>query len=220
MNIRSTMRPAVLAISVAAVFAAGCAETPEFSERQKGTATGAAAGAVGGAVLSKATGGSAATGALVGGALGAVAGNLWSKRMEDKRTEMQRATQGTGIDVAKTQDNQLKVNVPSDFSFDVGSAQIKPQMRPVLDQFAQGLDPKMRVTVIGHTDNTGGPELNNRLSLERAASVRDYLRNRGLDTSRMIINGRGENEPMASNDSQLGRAQNRRVEIYLSEPQA
>ena len=140
--------------------------------------------------------------------------------MEDKRTEMQRATQGTGIDVMKTQDNQLKVNVPSDFSFDIGSAQIKPQMRPVLDQFAQGLDPKMRVTVIGHTDNTGGPDVNNRLSLDRAASVRDYLRNRGLDTSRMIINGRGENEPMASNDSQVGRAQNRRVEIYLSEPQA
>jgi outer membrane protein OmpA-like peptidoglycan-associated protein len=220
MDIRSKIRPAVLAVSAVAALAAGCAETPQLSERQKGTATGAAAGAVGGAVLSKATGGNAATGAVVGGAIGAVAGNLWSKRMEEKRTEMQRATQGTGIDVAKTQDNQLKVNVPSDFSFDVGSAQIKPQMRPVLDQFAQGLDPKMLVTVIGHTDNTGGPEGNNRLSLERAASVRDYLRNRGLDTSRMIINGRGENEPMASNDSQVGRAQNRRVEIYLSEPQA
>jgi outer membrane protein OmpA-like peptidoglycan-associated protein len=219
-NISSTVRPAVLAASVVALLAAGCAETPQMSERQKGTATGAAAGAVGGAVLSKATGGSAATGAVVGGAIGAVAGNLWSKRMEEKRTEMQRATQGTGIDVVKTQDNQLKVNVPSDFSFDVGSAQIKPQMRPVLDQFAQGLDPKMRVTVVGHTDDTGGPEINNRLSLDRAASVRDYLRNRGLDTSRMIINGRGENEPMASNDSQAGRAQNRRVEIYLSEPQA
>ena len=62
--------------------------------------------------------------------------------------------------------------------------------------------------------------MNNRLSLDRAASVRDYLRSRGLDTSRMIINGRGENEPMASNDTQVGRAQNRRVEIYLSEPQA
>jgi outer membrane protein OmpA-like peptidoglycan-associated protein len=220
MDIRSKIRPAVLAASAVAVLAAGCAETPQMSERQKGTATGAAVGAVGGAVLSKATGGSAATGAVVGGAVGAVAGNLWSKRMEDKRSEMQRATQGTGIDVVKTQDNQLKVNVPSDFSFDVGSAQIKPQMRPVLDQFAQGLDPKMRVTVIGHTDNTGGPEVNNRLSLDRAASVRDYLRNRGLDTSRMIINGRGENEPMASNDTQVGRAQNRRVEIYLSEPQA
>jgi outer membrane protein OmpA-like peptidoglycan-associated protein len=220
MDIRSKIRPAVLAASAVAVLAAGCAETPQMSERQKGTATGAAVGAVGGAVLSKATGGSAATGAVVGGAVGAVAGNLWSKRMEDKRSEMQRATQGTGIDVVKTQDNQLKVNVPSDFSFDIGSAQIKPQMRPVLDQFAQGLDPKMRVTVIGHTDNTGGPEVNNRLSLDRAASVRDYLRSRGLDTSRMIINGRGENEPMASNDTQVGRAQNRRVEIYLSEPQA
>jgi outer membrane protein OmpA-like peptidoglycan-associated protein len=222
MNNPSLKRRPTLAASalVAALVATGCAETPQLSQRQKGTATGAAAGAVGGAVLSKATGGNAATGAVIGGALGAVAGNLWSKRMEDKRAEMQRATQGTGIDVLKTQDNQLKVNVPADFSFDVGSAAIKPQMRPVLDQFAQGLDPRMRVTVIGHTDNTGGPEINNRLSLERAASVRDYLRNRGLDTSKMIINGRGENEPVVANDTATGRAQNRRVEIYLSEPQA
>lgn len=221
MNVRSRIRPTVLTATVAtALFASGCAETPRLSERQKGTATGAAVGAVGGAVLSKATGGKAATGAVLGGAVGAVAGNLWSKRMEDKRAEMQRATQGTGIDVLKTQDNQLKVNVPADFSFDVGSAEVKPQMRPVLDQFAQGLDPKMRVTVVGHTDNTGGPELNNRLSLERAASVRDYLRHRGIDSTRVIVNGRGENEPVASNDTQVGRAQNRRVEIFLSEPQA
>ena len=110
----------------------------------------------------------AATGAVVGGAIGAVAGNLWSRRMEEKRAEMQRATQGTGIEVARTPDNQLKVNVPSDFSFDSGRADIKPQMRPVLDQFAQGLDPKMRVTIVGHTDSVGEDDLNNRLSLDRA----------------------------------------------------
>ena len=155
---------------------------------------------------------------MVGGAIGAVAGNLWSKRMEEKRAEMQRATQGTGIDVVRTPDNQFKVNVPSDFSFNSGSAEIKPQMRPVLDQFAQGLDPRMRVTIVGHTDNVGGDELNNRLSLDRASNVRDYLRNHGVDSSRMITNGRGEQQPVASNDTSTGRAQNRRVEIFLSEP--
>ena len=157
-------------------------------------------------------------GAVIGGAIGAVAGNLWSKRMEDKRAEMNRATQGTGIQVARTNDNQLKVAVPSDFSFDTGSAAIKPQMRPVLDQFAQGLSASQHVTIVGHTDNVGGESVNNRLSLERAASVREYLRTHGVDPSRIMVNGRGEAEPIASNDTVGGRAENRRVEIFLSEP--
>jgi outer membrane protein OmpA-like peptidoglycan-associated protein len=209
----------VLAVAAALALAAGC---DTMSERERGTAKGAGIGAATGAVVGAATGGSdrAAKGAVVGGAIGAVAGNLWSKRMEDKRAQMERATQGTGIDVARTQDNQLKVNVPSDFSFDVGSAAIKPQMRPVLDQFAQGLDPRMRVTVVGHTDDTGGEAINDRLSLERAVSVREYLRSRGIDQGRVLANGRGEHEPLASNDSATGRAQNRRVEIFLSEPEA
>ena len=208
------LRATVVAVAAAAIGLAGC---ESMSERQRGTAVGAGVGAATGAVVGKATGGKAATGAVVGGAIGAVAGNLWSKRMEDKRAEMNRATQGTGIQVARTQDNQLKVNVPSDFSFDSGSATIKPQMRPVLNQFAQGLSADQRVTIIGHTDNVGGEALNNRLSLDRAANVREYLRMHGVDPSRIMINGRGEEEPVASNDSPTGRAENRRVEIFLSE---
>ena len=223
--------PIVLIAAATLSLAAGCGTMGNgsqhdgdrtMSERQRGTVKGAGIGAATGAVVGAATGGSdrAVKGAVIGGAIGAVAGNLWSKRMEDKRAQMERATQGTGIDVARTQDNQLKVNVPSDFSFDVGSAEIKPQMRPVLDQFAQGLDPRMRVTVVGHTDNTGGEAINDRLSLERAANVREYLRMRGIDQGRVLANGRGEHEPVASNDSSMGRAQNRRVEIFLSEPEA
>jgi outer membrane protein OmpA-like peptidoglycan-associated protein len=208
-------RPAILALAAASVGFAGC---ESMSDRQRHTAVGAGAGAATGAVVGKATGGNAATGAVVGGAIGAVAGNLWSRRMEDKRAEMNRATQGTGIQVTRTNDNQLRVAVPSDFSFDTGSAAIKPQMRPVLDQFAQGLSPNQRVTVVGHTDNVGGDVVNNRLSLERAAAVREYLRAHGVDTSRVMVNGRGEAEPIASNDTATGRAENRRVEIFLSEP--
>ena len=174
---QSNIKTTTLCTLAAAALLAGCAD---MSERQKGTATGAAIGAVAGAVLSSATGGKAGTGAVVGGAIGAVGGNLWSKRMEDKRAAMEKATQGTGIDVARTPDNQLKVNVPSDFSFDVGRAAIKPQMRPVLDQFAQGLDPTMRVRVVGHTDSTGSDAINNPLSVDRAQSVRDYLAGRGV----------------------------------------
>jgi outer membrane protein OmpA-like peptidoglycan-associated protein len=207
--------PAVLALAAGALLLAGC---ENMSERQKGTAVGAGIGAAAGAVIASATGGKAGPGAAAGAVVGAVAGNLWSKHMEDKRAAMEKATQGTGIEVARTENNELKVNVPSDFSFDVGSAAIKPQMRPVLDQFAQGLDPRMRVTVVGHTDDTGGPAVNDRLSLDRAVNVRDYLRDRGIDAGRIMANGRGEHEPIASNDTASGRAQNRRVEIYLSEP--
>jgi outer membrane protein OmpA-like peptidoglycan-associated protein len=208
-------RSAIVALAAASIGMAGC---ESMSDRQRHTAIGAGAGAAGGAVIGKATGGNAATGAVVGGAIGAVAGNLWSKRMEEKRAEMNRATQGTGIQVVRTTDNQLKVNVPSDFSFDSGSAMIKPQMRPVLDQFAQGLSANQRVTIVGHTDNVGGETLNNRLSLERASSVREYLRMQGVDPSRIMVNGRGESQPIASNDSAQGRAENRRVEVFLSEP--
>jgi len=208
-------RSAIVALAAASIGFAGC---ESMRDRQRHTAIGAGAGAATGAVVGSATGGNAATGAVVGGAIGAVAGNLWSKRMEDKRAEMNRATQGTGIQVARTNDNQLRVAVPSDFSFDSGSSAIKPQMRPVLDQFAQGLSPNQRVTIIGHTDNVGGEALNNRLSLERAASVRDYLRAHGVDANRIMVNGRGEEVPIASNDTAAGRAENRRVEILLSEP--
>jgi outer membrane protein OmpA-like peptidoglycan-associated protein len=213
-----TKLPSPTMIIAAAAAALGLAGCESMSERQRGTDPGADGGAATGAVLGKTTGGKAGTGAVVGGAIGAIVGNLWSKRMEDKRAEMNRATQGTGIQVARTQDNQLKVNVPSDFSFDTGSAAIKPQMRPVLDQFAQGLSADQRVTIIGHTDNVGGEVLNNRLSLDRAANVREYLRTHGVDPSRILVNGRGEHEPTASNETATGRAENRRVEIFLSEP--
>jgi outer membrane protein OmpA-like peptidoglycan-associated protein len=212
---RSNIKTTTLCTLAAAAFLAGCAD---MSERQKGTATGTAIGAVAGAVLSSATGGKAGTGAVVGGAIGAVGGNLWSKRMEEKRAAMEKATQGTGIDVARTPDNQLKVNVPSDFSFDVGRAAIKPQMRPVLDQFAQGLDPTMRVRIIGHTDSTGNDAINNPLSVDRAQSVRDYLAGRGVAPTRVETEGHGSREPVADNGSDAGRAQNRRVEIFLREP--
>lgn len=211
---RSNIKTTTFCTLAAAAFLVGCAD---MSERQKGTATGAAIGAVVGGVLSSATGGKAGTGAVVGGAIGAVGGNLWSKRMEEKRAAMEKATQGTGIDVARTPDNQLKVNVPSDFSFDVGRAAIKPQMRPVLDQFAQGLDPAMRVRIVGHTDSTGSDAINNPLSVDRAQSVRDYLAGRGVAPTRVETEGRGAREPVADNGSDAGRAQNRRVEIFLRE---
>lgn len=89
---------------------------------------------------------------------------------------MEQATQGTGIEVSQTQDNRLKIEIPSDVSFDPGSATIKPSLRPVLDNLASNLaqHPGTRVTIIGHTDASGSDAVNNS-SLNRAAAVRDYL---------------------------------------------
>ena len=210
-------RSAALSILATVVALAGC---ESMSEREKGTAQGAAIGAAAGALIGAATGGSAGQSAVIGGGGGAVAGNLWSKNMEDKRKAMEAATAGTGIEVARTQDNQLQVNVPSDLSFDIGRADIKPALRPVLDQFAQGLDPKMRVRIVGHTDSTGNDAINDPLSVQRATSVRNYLSNRGVDPARTEVQGRGSREPVADNTTEAGRAMNRRVEIFLSEPAA
>lgn len=212
-----TLRLRACALAATVLLAAGCAD---MSERQKGTAVGAGVGAGVGAVIGSATGGRAGTGAVIGGALGAVAGNLWSKRMEDRRTAMEQATRGTNVEVTRTDDNQLKLNIPNDISFDTGSAAIKPPLRAVLDPFANSLrdDPSARLMIVGHTDNTGSDAINNPLSVERAQSVRDYLVTRGVAASRVETAGRGDREPVASNATEAGRAKNRRVEIFLREP--
>ena len=208
--------PIVTAVSI--LFAA-CAD---MSDTQRRTATGAGIGAVAGAVVGNATGNKAGTGALIGGALGAVAGNVWSRHMEEKKRALEQATQGTGMEVSRTADNQLKLNVPADVSFDVGRADIKPELRKVLEQFAQGLQdqPTAHVRIVGHADSSGSDEANNKISLQRAISVRDYLADRGVSPNRIETFGRGSREPIASNDTEAGRARNRRVELFLSEAAA
>lgn len=205
---------ALATVAAATLLSLGCTS---MSERERGTAQGAGAGAVAGAILGGVTGGNAGRGAVLGGAVGAVAGNLWSKHLEDKRRALAQATEGTGIAVDRTADNRLKVNVPSDVSFDTGSANIKPQMRPLLDELGRNLDAGVRVTVVGHTDSTGSDAINDPLSRDRAEAVRDYLSARGLGRDRVQVQGRGAHEPVASNDTDAGRAANRRVEIFLSD---
>ena len=219
MTDRIVLRWTAAGVAAAALLMAGCAD---MSARQQGTAQGAGIGAVAGAVLGAVTGGKAGTGAVIGGALGAVAGNVWSKRQEDRRVALEQATRGTGVEVSRTADNQLKLNIPNDVSFDVNSATIRPAMRGVLDPFAAALrdDPNARVMIVGHTDNTGPDSVNNPLSHERARSVYDYLSSRGVSASHMQTAGRGEREPVADNTTESGRARNRRVEIYLREPAA
>ena len=209
----------VVSSVVLALVLGGCAN---MTETQKGTAKGAAigagAGAVVGAIAGKGKG--AAIGAAVGAAAGAVAGNVWTKRQEEQKRQMEEATAGTGVGVTQTADNRLKLDIPSDISFDVGRADIKANFRTVLDTFATSLvnNPASNVTVIGHTDNTGSDAVNNPLSVNRAASVRDYVVARGVQSSRIAIEGRGAREPLVANDTAANRAKNRRVEIFVAEP--
>ncbi|MEX8501960.1 MAG: OmpA family protein [Leptothrix ochracea] len=213
MHIRFTTRPLILSATIAAVLLSGCAG---MSETQKGTAIGAAGGAGLGALIGKATG-NTGKGAAIGGIVGAVAGNIWSKKMEDKKAAMEAATKGTGVDIARTADNQLKVNVPGDFSFDVGQAKVKPVMQPVLNKLASGLDATHLVSIVGYTDSTGSATANTQLSINRAEAVRDYMVGQGIAASRIDVSGKGAADPVADNGTTEGRAKNRRVEIFLRE---
>ena len=206
-------------IAIAATSLVGCAT---MTETQSDTAKGAGIGAIAGAVIGGVTGGSkgAAIGAAVGAAAGAGGGYLWSKNMQEQRAAMEQATQGTGVTVSQTSDNQLKLEIPSDISFDSGSYQIKSNLRPILDRFAVTLNqnPVTTVRIIGHTDNRGSDAINNPLSVNRADATRDYLVTRGVHLNRIAIDGRGSREPIADNSTAQGRAMNRRVEIFVAEP--
>ena len=213
----STPRQLVLGITAAAaLLATGCADMqmPQMSTTGRNTAIGAGVGGLAGAAI-----GHDAKGAAIGAGLGALGGYVWSQHMEQKKQAMQRATVGTGVAVTQTPDNQLKLNIPSDISFDTGRADIKSNLRPILDQFASGLSgqPNTEVRIIGHTDNTGSDAINDPLSQRRADAARDYLAARGVDPRRILTAGRGEHEPVADNSTDAGRARNRRVEIFLGE---
>ncbi len=216
------MKKIIVSLSAIAIGLSGLSGCANMTETQKTTGTGAAIGAVAGGVIGAATGGGkrAATGAAIGAAVGAGGGYLWSKHMEKQKMEMEQATQGTGVTVSQTADNRLKLDIPSDVSFDTNRYDVKPNLRPILDRFATTLNenPVTTVTIIGHTDSTGTDAINNPLSINRAASTRDYLVARGVATSRIAIDGRGSREPIANNNTAEGRAKNRRVEIFVAEP--
>jgi outer membrane protein OmpA-like peptidoglycan-associated protein len=196
----------------------GCAN---MNETQQGTAKGAGIGAAAGAVLGAVMGGrnGAVTGAVLGGAAGAVGGNIWSKKMQDQKTAMEKATVGTGVAVTQTTDNRLKLDIPSDVSFDVGRSAIKSNFDPILNQFGSTLvqHPETTISIVGHTDSSGSDAINNPLSFDRANAARDYLVGRGVARNRISTDGRGSREPMADNGTTQGRDKNRRIEIYVAE---
>lgn len=212
-------RGLTVSILAAAIALGGCAN---MTETQQDTAKGAGIGAAAGAVLGALTGGSksAVQGAVIGSAAGALGGYVWSTKMQQQKIAMEQATAGTGVGVTQTADNRLKLEIPSDISFDTGRSTIKSNLAGVLNQFATTLNanPVTSVSIIGHTDSTGSDAINNPLSLDRANSARDYLIARGVAVARFSTEGRGSREPVADNNSVAGRAKNRRIEVYVAEP--
>ena len=214
MTFSNSLKATGALVSGMAILLTGCAN---MSQEQKGAGTGAVIGAVAGQIL-----GHDKRSSAIGAGIGALGGYIWSKNMEDKKRAMEAATVGTGTVVTQTADNQLKLSIPNDISFATGRHDIQPRLMPILDQFAQGLNqqPSMEVRSVGHTDNTGSDVINNPLSVNRAQSARDYLGGRGVNASRISIDGRGSREPIADNSSEAGRARNRRIDIYLAERSA
>ena len=154
--------------------------------------------------------------ALVGAGVGGLAGAGIGAYQDRQEAELRRQMAGTGVDVVRQGDN-ITLNMPSNITFDFDSSTLKPQFTPILDNVAQTLTQYNQtvVEVAGHTDNVGTDSYNQALSERRANSVAAYLGSRGVMQQRMITVGAGESRPIASNDTESGRAQNRRVEITL-----
>ncbi|MGF6698470.1 outer membrane protein OmpA-like peptidoglycan-associated protein [Paraburkholderia sp. MM5496-R1] len=208
MNARIMTRVAVFAVAGSLV--AGCA-TQQGTNTAVGTGVGAGAGAAIGAIFGGGKG--AAIGAATGAAVGGITGYNW----DNIRNRMSGATKGTGTQITEQPDGSLKLNIPSSVTFDTSSYAIKPSFAPVLDQLAQTLqqNPEVVASVVGHTDSTGSLQYNQTLSVNRAQSVTGYLAQHGIAPQRLSATGMGPNQPIADNNTEAGRAANRRVEIYL-----
>jgi len=204
-----------LALAItAALTVSGCA-TDGQSKTQNGALLGGLIGAVTGAVAGDSKG--ALIGGLVGALAGGAVGSYQDKQQRELEEQLAAEIAAEQIEIQRLEDETLRVSLSNAASFDVNSSALKPGFLPALDRLGslvQKYD-KTAVHVVGHTDSTGTAEFNQVLSRERATSVANYASNSGLEQRRLIVEGRGENEPRASNDTRTGRQSNRRVEIFL-----
>lgn len=213
------MKTKILAAAMAASLAAACTTDPYTGEQKvSNTAGGAAIGAGLGALAGIALGGgNDRRNALIGAGVGALAGGAIGATMDNQEAELRRQLQGTGVSVTRSGD-RIILNMPSDITFNVDQDAIMPGFYPVLNSVGLVLQRYRNtlVDVAGHTDSTGSDSYNYGLSQRRALSVANYLGAQGVDPRRFAVNGYGETQPITSNATEQGRAQNRRVEIYLS----
>lgn len=210
------------ASAVALLGAAACTTTDPYSStpRRNNTGTGVIAGAIGGAVLGYLTntsnGEQGRRNALIGAGVGALAGGAVGQYMDRQQRALEAELSGTGVGVARQGDN-LILRMPSDVTFATNQSAIDARFDAVLADVAGVLRQYDRsvVDIIGHTDSTGGDHINQPLSERRAVAVADALIRNGVMRERLFVAGHSAREPIASNDTLQGRAQNRRVEILI-----
>ncbi|MCB2045511.1 MAG: OmpA family protein [Novosphingobium sp.] len=204
------------AVSLLSVSA--CVTDPNTGEKKiSRTAIGGVGGAAAGYLLGGLIGGK--TGRIVGAGIGGVAGGVVGYKMDQQIKELKEKTAGSGVDVTEVDNGSaILVNLPDGVTFAVDSTTISPAFQATLDQIAQSLKdyPDSLVDVYGHTDSTGSDAYNQDLSERRARSVANYLAMRGVSSARIRSQGFGEQYPVASNDTEEGRALNRRVEIKIT----
>ena len=220
----------VLAAAVLSATLAGCATTAggggyygsqpqqqdnDNNRTQKGAIIGAVAGAVAG-LLSGDDATERRQRALVGAGVGGLAGGAIGNYQDRQERALRERMAGTGVDVVRQGDN-ITLNMPENITFGFDRSDLQPQFYSVLDRVAGTLTEYNQtiVEVAGHTDSKGTDAYNQALSERRAAAVGNYLMSKGLMRDRFILVGAGESRPVASNDTDAGRAQNRRVEITL-----
>jgi outer membrane protein OmpA-like peptidoglycan-associated protein len=213
----------VASVSIAAMLgAAACTTTDPYSSTpgRNNTATGAVAGALGGALLGYLTNTSSGEqgrkNALIGAGVGALAGAGVGQYMDRQQRALEAELSGTGVGVARQGDN-LVLRMPSDVTFATNQSSLDSRFLPVLADVARVLNEYDRsmVDVIGHTDSSGGDAINQPLSERRASSVASYLMDNGVIRERLYVAGVSSRNPIASNDTVQGKAQNRRVEILI-----
>jgi len=205
----------------AAVALAGCQTTnPYTGEQQTSKATiGAGIGALAGAVLGAATGKDAKDRrkrALIGAGIGGLTGAGVGAYMDQQEAKLRQKLAGTGVSVTRQGDN-IVLNMPGNITFKTGSADLNADFFKVLDGVGLVVDEydKTLIVIEGHTDSVGSDDNNQALSERRASAVGQYLASKGVNNQRVLAAGFGESRPIASNDNDAGRSQNRRVEVRL-----
>lgn len=214
-SVRSLSLAALGATAFGASALTGCATVNTSKER--GAAIGAATGAVAGGLIGRANG-STARGAILGAVLGGTAGAVIGHQMDQRAKELQQNIPGARVERVG---EGILVTFASGLLYDLNSDAVKPTAQANLTELARNFT-KYRDTdllVVGHTDSTGTAEYNMSLSQRRSAAAASYLVSQGVPRDRIRTEGRGKTEPVAANDSETGRSQNRRVEvaIYASE---
>ena len=216
------MKTSAKFLSMAAMSAvlatSACTTDPETGQqRLSKAAIGGIGGAVGGYLLGDLVGGRRdRTEKILGAGIGGLAGAGIGAYMDKQERDLRARTAGTDVQVVR-QGDDLLLNLPSGITFAYNSSDVQPQFRQTLDQVADILSQYKQtyIDVYGHTDSTGSDAYNQRLSEQRAVSVADYLASRGVQPARIGTRGFGKSQPIASNDTEEGRAANRRVEIKI-----